>query len=134
MAPIGFFYVLAIASIDPEQLELFPEDTQSEPELPEASVFVGLGVTYILGILALLVCFGACYKVVSDSWLGKRTNMQGDAELRAPARADDLPARLIQTPPVHARRLDPVLRALVWLGVAWCLAFPALLFEKIGPA
>ena len=73
MVPIAFVYVLAIASIDPEQLELIPEDTQSEPELPEASVFVGLGITLRpRASIALLMCFGACFKAVSDAWLGKR--------------------------------------------------------------
>ena len=95
-------------------------------------MFVGLGVTYILGILALLVCFGACYKVVSDSWLGKRTDVR-----------ETLSYGLRRAPMIFLLGLItflftlvawiPCCVPLVWLGVAWCLSFPALLFEKIGP-
>ena len=132
MAPIAVVYVLAVASIDPEQLELVPENTQSDPELPEASVFIGLGVTYLLGLSALLIAFGACYKIVSDSWLGRR------AEVRETIRYG-----LQRAPRVFALGLVlflftlvawiPCCIPLVWLGVAWSLAFPALLFERIGP-
>ena len=72
MAPLALLYVVAIASIDPEQLELIPETTTEPDELPEASVFIGYGVTFLIGAIALFVSFGTCFKAVSDAWLGKK--------------------------------------------------------------
>ena len=131
MAPLSLFYVVAIASIDPEQLELIPETTTEPGELPEASEFIGYGVTFLIGAIALFVCYGTCFKAVSDAWLGKK-----------PTVGESLRYGLRRAPRIFVLSVILVLFALVawipcfvpliWLGVAWSLAIPAMLFEKAG--
>ncbi len=132
MAPLSLLYVVAIASIDPEQLELVPESTTEPGELPEASEFIGYGITFMISAIALFVCFGTCFKAVSDAWLGKK-----------PTVGESLRYGLRRSPRIFVLWVIlflfslvawiPCFVPLIWLGVAWALAIPALLFEKVGP-
>ncbi len=132
MAPLALLYVVAIASIDPEQLELIPETTTEPGELPEAAEFIGYGITFLIGAIALVVSYGTCFKAVSDAWLGKK-----------PTVGESLRYGLRRSPQVFALSVIWFLFALVawipcgipliWLGVAWSLSIPALLFERVGP-
>ena len=110
MAPLSLFYVVAIASIDPEQLELIPETTTEPGELPEASEFIGYGVTFFIGAIALCRVLRHLLQGRQRRVAGQEADRRRVAALRAAPFAAGLRA-VGDLGPVLARRLDPVLRA-----------------------
>jgi len=72
VAPVWVVYVLLLASIDPDSLELdseFSTGSSTTGDLETAAI-VGLVVTMLLLGVTFLVAFTACFKAVSDAWLG----------------------------------------------------------------
>ncbi|HET6551291.1 MAG TPA: hypothetical protein VFG79_22685, partial [Solirubrobacter sp.] len=133
IAPLALVYVIVLASIAPEQLELVPEQsTSADADLPEASAFVGIGLTYLVGALALLVSYGSCFKVVTDAWLGKRPVIRESLRFGL-HRAWKLFLLGLVWFAFLAVAWIPCCVPLVWLGVMWCLSAPVLLVERVGP-
>ena len=97
-------------------------------------MIVGFALSYLLLFITFLVAFVACFKAVSDAWLGATPSIGAVAALRAAPR------------PFAAGVLGIVAGIVVMLGFIACLrpghlarrsrgacALPALLFERIGP-
>ena len=65
---------LAIASIDPDQLELFPEAAPAFGE-EDSEQLAGLAITGALSMVTFLVVNIACFKAVCDAWLGTQPDV-----------------------------------------------------------
>jgi hypothetical protein len=132
--PIFVVYVLLIASIDDELLSLsasFSTST-STSEDPTATELVGFGLSYLVLFIAFLLAFVACFKAVSDAWLGAEPSIS--RSLRFAVRNLFKSAMLgLVAGIVVAIGFAACLLPGIWIGIAWCLCFPAMLFERIGP-
>ncbi len=131
--PVQILTVLVLASIDPATLDSFGSfDTSTtssnDPSGAEAAAFI---VVAIVSGLSTLLATAACFKAVADAWLGARP--EAGRSLRFALR--NLP-RLVWLAIVFGCGLAVAFIALIipgiWLFVAWSLAVPALLFERVG--
>jgi hypothetical protein len=130
--PVQILAVLVMASIDSSSLDTFRSgaapSSGDEINWAEAAAFIGIAIATGLGTL---LATAACFKAVSDAWLGARP--EAGRSLRFGVRR--LPA-LIWLSIVMGAGLVLAFFALVlpsiWLFVSWSLAVPALLFERVG--
>ncbi|WP_169542240.1 hypothetical protein [Solirubrobacter soli] len=133
--PVYIVYVLLIASIDDELLDInttFSTSSSTTTTDTDATVLVGFGLSYVLLFITFLVAFVACFKAVSDAWLGSTPSV--GRSLRFALR-NSLKAGVcgIVAGIVVCAGAILCLVPGIWIGVAWCLCFPALLFERTGP-
>ena len=71
--PVYIVYVLLLASIDAELLDVtaaFSTSSTTSTTDADATVIVGFALSYLLLFITFLVAFVACFKAVSDAWLG----------------------------------------------------------------
>ncbi len=130
--PVQILSVLVIASIDSSSLEYsFSGGTTSSGADPSASETAAFLVVTLISGLSTLLATAACFKAVSDAWLG--ATPQAGRSLRFGLRR--LPM-LVWLTFVGGLGLGLALIALVipciWLFVAWSLAVPVMLFERVG--
>jgi hypothetical protein len=129
--PVWVLFVLVLASIDDEQLELVPEDSGSSSDASTTAI-VALGVLGIILLASFAIAFTACFKIVSDAWLGSVPNAK--RSLRYGLRRSWKVALLAV---VWYIGLILAFVALVipffWLIVMWSVSIPVLLFEGGGP-
>ena len=134
--PVFIVYVLLLASIDKELIGLSasfsPSTSRSTTDELTGTQIVGFGLTYVLLFITFTIAFVACFKAVSDAWLGATPTV--GRSLRFALRKS-----------FRAALLGLILGVLVclglvlcfvpgiWIGVAFCVCLPALLFENIGP-
>jgi hypothetical protein len=134
-APVWILYVLVIASIDSSLLEAdaqFSTDTSSSSTDVDTTAIVGFGLSGVLLLVTFLIAFTACFKVVSDAWLGSEPSI--GRSLRFGLRRSPMVALLALIAGIAtAIGFVACLLPGIWLSVLWCVAFPALLFERIGP-
>jgi hypothetical protein len=132
--PVFVIYVLLIASIDAELLSIsssFSTSTSTTDD-PTTTELVGFALSYVVLFIAFLLAFIACFKAVSDAWLGSEPSISRSLRfaLRNAFKAGvlGLVAGVVVMIGFAACLLPGI-----WIGIAWCLCFPALLFERIGP-
>jgi hypothetical protein len=132
-APVWILYVLVIASQLLEADSQFSTSSSSTSSSNvDATVWVGFGLSGLLLFVTFLIAFTACFKVVSDAWLGSTPSI--GRSLRFGLRRAPMVALLaLISGIVIGIGLVACLIPGIWLSVLWCLAFPALLFERIGP-
>ena len=86
----------------------------------------------LLLFVTFLIAFTACFKIVSDAWLGSTPSIS--RSLRFGLRRSPMVALLgIISGIAIGLGFVACLLPGIWLSVLWCLCFPALLFERIGP-
>ncbi|HWK29402.1 MAG TPA: hypothetical protein VNS09_22755 [Solirubrobacter sp.] len=132
-APVWVLYILILASIDPDLLDansgLDSTSTSSTPD--DTAAFVGVFLSVVLLAVTFLIAFTACFKAVSDAWLGADVSIK--RSLRFGVRRSP---RLLLLAIVSGFAISVGFVAClvpgVYLSVLWCLCFPALLFERIG--
>jgi hypothetical protein len=129
--PIEILSALVVSSIDPESLRFSLDTSSSSSDGPSGNEVGAIIVLEGLTFLGILFATAACFKAVADGWLGvepEAGRSLGFALRRLP--------RLVWLVIVAFCCLVPAFIALfvpfVWLSVAWSLAVPALLFERIG--
>lgn len=129
--PLAVISALATAAIDPDQLELSPENTTTTFGEEDAAQLGGLAVTAVITVLMFLVVNIACFKLVCDAWLG--TTPDVGRSLRFGLRR--APAVLWLTIVWGFAIVVPMLVIVpgIWLAILWSLAIPVLLFERVGP-
>jgi hypothetical protein len=137
LGPVFVVYVLLLASIDKDLLGISASFSTSNTSATDSADFsateiVGFGLTYVLLFVTFLLAFVACFKAVSDAWLGATPSIS--RSLRFALRKSFLVGLLGLIAGVLVC-IGFVLCILpgIWLSVAWCLCLPALLFEGIGP-
>jgi hypothetical protein len=134
-APLWILYVLVIASVDSQLLEAdsqFSSSSSSSSGDVNTTEIVGFGISFFLLLVTFLIAFTACFKIVSDAWLGSEPSI--GRSLRFGLRRSPMVA-LLALISIIAIGIGFILCFFpgVYLSVLWCLVFPALLFERIGP-
>jgi hypothetical protein len=129
--PIEILSALVVSSIDPDSLRFSFDTSSSSSNGPSGNEVGALIVLYCLTFLGILLATAACFKAVADAWLGAEPEAGrslGFALRRLP--------RLVWLVIIASCCLVPAFIAFfipgVWLSIAWSLAVPALLFERIG--
>jgi glycerophosphoryl diester phosphodiesterase family protein len=127
--PVQIISVLITLSIAPEQLDFTSTETVEPGE--EDAFFASQAVIGLLSGVVYLLSTAACFKAVADAYLGSE-----------PAAGRSLSFALRRLPAliwfgivlVAALVLAFLLLIIpgIWLSVAWSLAIPALLFERVG--
>jgi hypothetical protein len=130
--PVWIVFVLILASIDPEQLEAVPEESQSTAADISTAGAVGLVVLGVLLLATFAIAFTACFKTVSDAWLGSTASSK--RSLRYGLRRSPKVALLtiIWYIGLIAGFVACILPGF-WLLVAWSVSIPVMLFEGTGP-
>jgi hypothetical protein len=134
--PVFIVYVLLLASIDKELIGLTasfsPSTSRSTTDELGGTEIVGFALTYVLLFVSFTIAFVACFKAVSDAWLGSTPNVGRSLRfaLRKAFAAGVL--GLIAGVTVCIGLVFCLVPG-IWLGIAWCVCLPALLFENIGP-
>lgn len=132
--PLAILQVLLIASMDPEALELLPEeeDTSLAADDLGAEFWVTTGIAGVIGIVLFVVVQTACFKAVADAWLGAKPEVGRSLRfgfMRAPK---VFLLSLIWLPAVGLGFVACLVPG-VWLFTVWALSVAALLFERVGP-
>jgi hypothetical protein len=133
--PVRILSVLAVAAIDPHDLGTHFSGMTTTSASSTQIDWTAFGAAMVVAgssVLSSLLATAACLKAVSDAWLGAAP----DAGRSLRFAVGRLPA-LIALLAIAAIALTLAFMALivpsVWLAVSWCLAVPALLFERVGP-
>jgi hypothetical protein len=131
--PVQIISVLVMASIDSDSLDYAfgTGSASSSQDLSWAEVAAFLSVA-IVSFLSTLLATAACFKAVADAWLGSTP----DAGRSLKFGLRRLPALVWLSIVVGVCLFFAFLALIVpgiWLLVAWALAVPAMLFERVGP-
>ena len=147
--PAWILFILLIASLDSEAFELEPETSTTTVDTPEAAFFVGLGIAMLALFVTFLIGFTACFKVVTDAWLGHKPSVGRSLSFglrRSPMvllvwiimwfalvglfvfGVVGVAVTLVAIPILLA-----LIVCIIWLGVMWSVALPAVLVERGGP-
>jgi uncharacterized membrane protein len=133
--PVYIVYVLLLASIDEELLDFsstFSTSTETSDTDTDATVLVGFGLSYLLLFITILLAFVACFKAVSDAWLGSTPSVS--RSLRFALRRSFSAGLLgIVAGIVVFIGFIACIAPGIWISIAWCVCLPALLFERVGP-
>jgi hypothetical protein len=125
--PIQIVSALVVQSIDPNSIDFSFDSTSGGYNDELAAYFV----LELLAALGILFATAACFKAVADAWLG----VEPDARRSLGFALRQMP-RLVWLALVWFCGLAIAFLALfvpgIWLFVAWSLAVPALLFERVG--
>jgi Membrane domain of glycerophosphoryl diester phosphodiesterase len=127
--PVQIVSVLVTLSIAPEQLDFTSTETVDPGD--EDAFFASQAIIALLSGLVYMLSTAACFKAVADGYLGSEPGARrslGFAVRRLPG--------LIWFGIVLTVALMLAFIALIipgiWLSVAWSLAIPVLLFERVG--
>jgi hypothetical protein len=147
--PAWVLFILLIASLDSEAFVLDPESTSSTIDTPDTSFFIGFGIAMLALFVTFLIGFTACFKVVTDAWLGHKPSVKrslGFGLRRSPMvllvwivmwfalvglfvfGVVGVALTLVAIPILLA-----LIVCIIWLGVMWSVALPAVLVERGGP-
>ena len=128
--PLAVVSTLLVAAIDPDQLELDPENTPPLGQ-EDAAALGGMAVTLVLGLLTFLMVTIACFKIVCDAWLGATPDVGRSLRFGLRRAWPAFLLTLVWTICVAGATL--LIIPGIWLCVVWALSLPALLFEGAGP-
>jgi hypothetical protein len=133
--PLQIVSVLVLLSVAPGDLTTTPGfGTSRTTVAPEDvdTLLAGEGVVVILALIVYALTTAACFKAVSDAYLGT-----------PPAARPSLWFALRRLPVMAVMGFFAYLAIVcalvlliapgIWLSISWSLAIPALLFERLGP-
>ena len=143
--PAQVLTVLALLSVSPEVLDPTTSEAAPAPGDEEA-LFAAYGITSLLQGLVYVVATAACFKAVSDAYVGAEPDARRSLAFAVAALPRLLLLALLAIAAVGVvlgglALLGPValgagllllLVPMVWLAISWSLTVPALLFEG-GP-
>jgi hypothetical protein len=128
--PLNIINTLIAASTSDDPFNI--DRTRTNSDLSTGTEVAGFVLTTTLALVLTTLAAAACFRAVSSVYLGEQPTVGGSLSFAA--------RRLV---PVIALSflyylgLIPAFLALlipgVWLAVSWCVSFPALLSEGIGP-
>src|SRR5918997_2774369 len=128
--PLNIISTLVTVSTSENAFDL---DTPTTSQVDTGTALAGTLVTTTLTLVLTTLAAAACFRAVSDVYLGERPSVGGSLSFAATRL---LP--LIVLSLLYFLGLIPAFIALIipgiWLAVAWSLGFPALLSERLGPA
>ena len=127
--PLSIIQVLLQASVNPDAFRSGETTTTSADVGP---ALVGYLVTILLSGVATVVTYTACFKAVSDAWLGAPPEVGRSLRFGARRLLKVLLAGIIWAIALVLAFIALFIPG-VYLSVAWCLTLPVLLFEGVGP-
>jgi hypothetical protein len=125
--PVQILSVLLTLSIAPEQLDITSTETIDPGD--EDAFLASQGIVALLQGVVYLLSTAACFKAVADAYLGS-TPAAGRSLSFALRRLPGLIWLGVVLFAALALALVALIIPSIWLGVAWSLAVPALLFER----
>jgi Membrane domain of glycerophosphoryl diester phosphodiesterase len=127
--PVQIASTALVYSIDPSRYDL-----NSDASVTTSADDSTIGAVIVVNILALL-CYmlaaAACFKAVSDGYLGREPGIGASLRFGLPRIPRLLGIYLLVSICVIIG-LILIIAPGVWLGTVWSLAVPALLFERLG--
>ncbi len=132
--PIQVLSLLITASSAPQETYSFDPSPTSTGGLDEgrevAAYATGQFLVGLLGVVVFLITTAACFKAVSDGYLGARPDWRESLRF-ALSRALSLTWLSVLTAFLLVLALLLLVLPAVWLGFAWVVAPAALLFEDV---
>ena len=128
--PAQILSVLALLSVAPDLLD--PTTTSTIEPGEEDSFIAAQSVAALLQALVYVIATAACFKAVSDAYLGAEPSARRSLGFAVGALPRLLLLALLAMLGLIVAFLLLVIPG-IWLSVAWSLAVPALLFEKVSP-
>ena len=126
--PVYVVYVLLLASIDEELLDfstqLQHDRRRAAPTDADATVLVGFGLSYLLLFITILLAFVACFKAVSDAWLGSVPSISRSLRFALRTLVQGRRARRSWPASSSSSASPPACSRAIWIGIAWCLCLP----------
>jgi hypothetical protein len=130
--PVQILSAAVTAAIAPEQFDL--ASTESGVDDDELNVFVaGQAVVGVLSIVTIVLATAVCLKAVVDAQLGVDPDWRRSLRFALARVGGLLGVSLLGAFGLVLALLAFIVPA-IWLGVAWSVAVPALLLERLGPA
>jgi hypothetical protein len=123
--------ILAAAVSNPDDITNRSAFASQTGDPTNGTVAVNL-TTSLLGALALVLGTAVCFKAASAGYLGTRAGWRSSFDSSRPQLGPVVWTAIIGGIGVLAGLIAFVLPG-IWLGVAWSVAIPALLFERLGP-
>ena len=128
--PAQIVSVIVLLAVAPDQLDPTTSSTIAPGE--EESFLAAQGINALLQLLVYLIATAACFKAISDAYLGAQPGAGRSLAFAVGALPRLLVLGLLATIGLVAGFLLLIVPG-IWLAVAWSLAVPALLFEKGSP-
>ena len=129
--PAWILFMFLLASIDPEAFEIDPE-TGTTTEDPDATLLVGFLITAVVFFATFMIGFVACFKVVTDAWLGNKPEVKRSLGFGLRRSPMALLLGIIMSIALFPAFLACLIPG-IYLAVIWAVALPALLVERGGP-
>ncbi len=129
--PVQIVSALVTASVAPEQFD-FTTTESGVSEDEEAEFLVGQGIVVLLSFISVLLATAVCFKAVADAYLGVEPDWRRSLRF-AVRRLGGLFVLAFAFALAVAIASIALLLPGIWLAVAFSVAVPALLLERIGP-
>ncbi len=129
--PVQILSALIIASIAPEQFDLTSSRTGVE-EGEEAAFWIGQALIAILTFVTVLLATAVCFKAVADAYLGVEPDWRRSLRF-ALGRLGGLVGVSFLAGLILVLGFAALIVPGIWLAVAYSVAVPALLLERLGP-
>ncbi|MDP8943686.1 MAG: hypothetical protein M3N16_06155 [Actinomycetota bacterium] len=137
VAPVAVLGVVVSVATAPEGLEPgttgFSFSPEAQPKLSGDDLAAFAGGAVVVGLLSLLtvvVATGACFKAISDAYLGARPDWRASLGFALARLRSLVWLSVLSTFLVMLAFLALIIPG-IWLGVAWAVAVPVLLFEGV---
>jgi uncharacterized membrane protein YgcG len=129
--PVQIISALVTASVAPEQFDFTTTQT-GVTEDEEAEFLVGQGIVLLLSFISVLLATAVCFKAVADAYLGIEPDWRRSLRF-AVRRLLGLVVLAIAYGVAIVIGFLLVIVPGIWLAVAFSVAVPALLLERVGP-
>ena len=127
--PVQIASTALVYSIDPSRYDL--NANPSTTTAADDSTIGAVLVVNVLAILAYMLAAAACFKAVSDGYLGREPSVGHSLSFGLP-RIPRLLGMYFIVGICVVIGLILIIAPGVWLGTVWALAVPAMLFERLG--
>jgi hypothetical protein len=129
--PLEIIDVLIRASIDPDALRLTTDTTTTSSDT-DSALIGGSVLVNILEALTLAISNLACYKAVSDAWLGSEPEVSDSLRVGLRRLLPSIGLGIVLGITLVIAFILLILPG-IWLGVMFSLAGPLLVLERLGP-
>ncbi|MGI8595099.1 MAG: hypothetical protein ACR2ML_12175 [Solirubrobacteraceae bacterium] len=131
--PVQLLNLVVLVSTAPDSLretEYLDRVTGTVDETGSAAFLGGQVVTTVIGVLAALLATGACFKAIGDAYLGTEPDWRSSLRF-ALRRAHSLLWVMFLSTMIPVLALVALVVPGVWLWLAFSLAVPVLLLERV---
>lgn len=127
--PVQIASTALVYSIDPSRYDLNASPSTSAGA--DDSTIGAVIVVQVLALLCYMLAAAACFKAVSDGYLGREPGVGHSLRFGLP-RIPQLLGMYLLVSICVIIGLILLIAPGVWIGTIWSLAVPALLFERLG--